>query len=123
MDSLVAYSVRVTPSHLEGARKFFSRAGLALQDVMRAQIKMASECEQCLSLVEGKAPVEQIQSAFASILADAKEAWRLNGLFQDVMLKTAEACKLPDDFIRNVLAEAQRISRNTAQSRWKENQK
>ena len=99
---LAVYSIKVDPAHREGAVKFFSRAHLSLQEALRAQVKMASDCEQCLGLVEAKAPVEQIQSAFAGILAHAKETWHLNGLFRDVILKTATACKLPDDFIANV---------------------
>ena len=59
------YSIKVNPDHLEGARKFFSRVILPLQAALRAQIKMSSDCEQCLVLVEDEAPVEEIQSAFA----------------------------------------------------------
>ena len=106
---LVVYSVKIDPAHLEGARRFFARVELPLQDAVRAQIQMASDCEQCLALVEDEAPVEQVQSAFAGILANAKETWHLNGLFRDAIMKTAEACKLPEDFIENVLAEAERI--------------
>jgi len=119
MDKPIVYSIKVEPTYLEGARKFFSRVTLSLQDALRAQIKMAADCEQCLLLVESKAPIGQVQSAFASILADVKETWRLNGLFQDVMLKTAQACKLPDNFITNVLAEAQRIQIAYGQSQEK----
>jgi len=107
--SPAVYSIKVDPAYLEGARRFFSRVKLPLQDALRAQIKMACDCEQCLVLVEANAPVEQIQSAFAGILANAKETWHLNGLFRDAILKTAEACRLPDDFIANVLTEAERI--------------
>lgn len=106
---LVVYSVKVEPGLVEGARRFFSRVKLPLQDALRAQIKMASDCEQCLALVEAKAPMEEIQSAFAGILANAKETWHLNGLFRDAIMKTAEACKLPEGFIENVMAEAERI--------------
>ncbi|HCP60071.1 MAG TPA: hypothetical protein DIT43_00615 [Dehalococcoidia bacterium] len=109
MMSPAVYSIKVDPSHLEGARRFFSRVELSLQGALRSQIKMASDCERCLALVEANAPVQQIQSAFAGILADARETWHLNGLFRDVILKTATACKLPDDFIANVLKEAERI--------------
>ena len=59
--------------------------------------------------METNAPVQQIQSVFAGILADARETWHLNGMFRDVILKTATACKLPEDFIANVLKEAERI--------------
>ncbi|MFC1910294.1 hypothetical protein ACFLXC_03240 [Chloroflexota bacterium] len=102
------YSIKVPREHLEGARKFFLRVDLPLQDALRAQMKMASDCEQCLKLVESKAHVEHIQSAFAGILANARETWHLNGLFRNAVLKTAEACKLPDNFIQNVLSEAER---------------
>jgi hypothetical protein len=107
---LSVYCMKLDRTHLEGARKFFSRVNLPLQDALRAQIKMACDCERCLALVEAKAPVEKVQSAFAGILADAKATWHLNGLFRDAIVKTAEACKLPEDFIANVLAEAERIN-------------
>ncbi|MDP2949002.1 MAG: hypothetical protein Q8P22_05645 [Chloroflexota bacterium] len=109
MGNLVVYSIKVNPEHLNGAKRFFARRGLLSQDVLRVLIRMASRCESCLALVESRAPISEIQSAFASVLADAKETWQLNGLFQDTVLKTAEACNLPQDFIKNVLAEAQRI--------------
>jgi hypothetical protein len=107
---LSVYSIKVDRAHREGAVKFFARAQLSLQDALRAQVKMAADCEQCLALVESKAPVEQIQSAFASILADAKETFHLNGLFRDAILKGAESSKLPANFIENVMAEAERIN-------------
>ena len=106
---LAVYSIKLNPTQLEGARRFFSRVDLSLQEALRAQIKMASDCEQCLALVEAKAPVEEIQSAFAGILANAKETWHLNGLFRDAIMKTAEVCRLPEGFIENVMAEAERI--------------
>jgi len=113
METMVVYSAKVLPSHLEGAKKFFSRVGLPLQEAVRGYFKMAADCEACLELVEKKAPVEQVQSAFASIIADAKETWRVNGMFQEVMLRTARECGMPLDFINNVLAEAGRTYRNT----------
>ena len=109
MSNLVVYSIKVDASHLDGARKFFARQGLLSQDVSRGLIRMASHCESCLALVESKAPISEIQSSFASMLADVKETSQLNGLFQDTVLKTAEICNVPEDFIMNVLAEAQRI--------------
>ena len=111
------YSIKVDPAHLEGARKFFSRVNLPLQDSLRAQIKMAADCEQCLSLVEANAPVKQVQSAFAGILANAKKTWHVNGLLRDAILKTAEACKLPENFIDNVLAEAEKIQNTSGDKR------
>jgi hypothetical protein len=114
---LVVYSVKIDPAHLEGARRYFDRVKLPLQDAVRAQVKMASDCEQCLALVEAKAPIEQIQSTFAGILANAKETWHLNGLFRYAILKTAEACRLPEGFIDNVLAEAERIAHAETQEK------
>jgi hypothetical protein len=106
---LAVYSIKLDRTHLEGAKRFFSRVELPLQDALRAQIKMAADCELCLALAGAKAPVEQIQSAFAGILADAKETWRVNGLFRNAILTAAQACKFPEDFIANVLAQAERI--------------
>ena len=102
------YSIKLDPVHLEGARKFFARVKLPLQDALRAQIKMASDCERCMALVEDQAPVEQVQGAFAGILANAKETWHLNGMFRNVILKIAKACDLPENFITNVMVEAER---------------
>lgn len=109
MNSPVVYSIKVDSDHLDGAKKFFARQGLLPQGVLRGLIKMAYHCESCLALAESGAPISEIQSAFASVLADAKETWQLNGLFQDTMLKVAETCNVPQDFIMNVLAEAQRM--------------
>jgi len=108
--SLAVYSIKIDPAHREGAVKFYGRANLSLQQALRAQIKMAADCEKCLSLVESKAPVEQIQSAFASIIADAKETFHLNGLFRDAIVRGAKSSNLPMKFIDNVIAEAERIS-------------
>jgi hypothetical protein len=113
MDSPVVYSIKVDSDHLDGARKFFARQGLLPQDVLRGLIRMASHSESCLALAESGAPISAIQSAFASVLADVKETWELNGLFQDTVLKMAQICNVPQDFITNVLAEAQRIHRSS----------
>ena len=118
---LSVYCMKLDRTHLEGAKKFFSRVNLSLQGALRAQIKMACDCERCLALVEAKAPVEKVQSAFAGILADAKATWHLNGLFRDAIAKTAEACKLPENFIANVLAEAERINTSHAEVEKKGN--
>ncbi|MDD5702293.1 MAG: hypothetical protein PHU23_09630 [Dehalococcoidales bacterium] len=115
------YTMKVNPDHLEGARKFFSRINLPLQESLRAQMKMASDCERCLELVEANAPVEQVQSAFASILDNAKETWHLNGIFREVIMKTAEICKLPQEFINNVMTEAERI--NSTKTKERQTQK
>jgi len=112
----VVYSIKVERDYLYGAKKFFSRAGLPLQDALRAQVKMAADCERCVTLVDENAPIEQIQSAFAGILADAKETFHLNGLFRNAIVRTAEACKLPENFIGNVLGEAERIQKTRAET-------
>ena len=111
------YSIKVNQSYLEGARKFFARVNLPLQESLRAQIKMASDCEKCLELVESKAPVEQIQSVFAGILVTAKQTWHLNGLFRDAIVTTAAAAQLPEDFIANVLSEAERIEKTNIEKK------
>jgi len=115
-DPIMVYSVKVNADDLAKARKFFDRSGLRPQDVVRGLIKTAADCETCLQLIETKAALGEVQSAFASILSDAKETWRLNGLFQDVMLETARLSNIPQDFITNVLAEAQRISKDATQT-------
>lgn len=117
---LAVYSIKVDPAHRRGAVKFFSRAQLSLQEALRAQVKMAADCERCLTLVETNAPVEEIQSAFAGILADAKETFHQNGLFRNAILRSAEASKLPADFIKNVMAEAERIRVNNPDTQYQE---
>jgi hypothetical protein len=107
----VAYSVKVDPNELEGAKKFFARRGLLLQNVLRGLIRLAGDCEQCLALVDAKATTSEIQSSLASTLAEAKELWQLNGLFQETVLKMAEITNVPKDFIINVLAQAQQVGR------------
>ena len=109
VDPVVTYSVKVEADDLALAKKFFARSELQVQDAVRSLIRTAASCETCLELVDARAPISEVQSSFASIIADAKETWRLNGLFQDTMLKAAEMSKLPQDFITNVLAEAQHI--------------
>ena len=116
---LAVYSIKVDPAHRKGAVKFFSRAQLSLQGALRAQVKMAADCERCLTLVEANAPLEEIQSAFAGILADARETFHQNGLFRNAIVKSAEACKLPENFISNVLAEAERIQNTPAETQEK----
>ena len=109
MDTSVVYSIKINAEHLDGMRKFFARQDLLPQDVFRGLIRMAAHCESCLALAESKAAISEIQSSFATVLADAKETSHLNGLFQDVVFKMAETCGVPQDFIMNVVAEAQRI--------------
>jgi len=112
---IVGYSIKVDRNELARAKRFFARSQLEAQDVVRWVLRMASDCEACLELVEAKAPIEQVQSAFASILADAKQTWQLNGIFRDAIQRTADVCKVPQDFITNVLGEAERISRELAE--------
>jgi len=106
---MVVYSFKVAPDDLTGAKKFFGRQGLVPQDMFRRLIRMAASCERCLTLVERGAPISEIQSSFASILADAKETSRLNGLFEATVIRVAEKSNVPRDFILNVLTEAERV--------------
>ncbi len=107
MADLVAYSLKVDPDDLERAKRFYARRGVLLQDIVRGVIRMASGCESCLALAESNAPLEQVQSSMAGMLADAQQTWRLNGLFQDTIFDLARRCNIQEDFITNVLVEAQ----------------
>ena len=109
MGDPVAYSIKVDPNELDRAKKFFARQGLLLQEVVRGLMRLAADCEACLALVDAKAQTGEIQSSFASTLAEAKELWQLNGLFQETVLKMAEISGVPKDFITNVLAQAQQM--------------
>jgi hypothetical protein len=42
-------------------------------------------------------------------LSNCKTTWYLNSLLQDAVIKIAKLCKVPMDFITNVLGEAQRL--------------
>ena len=109
MGRLIVYSFKVEKEKLERAKKFFGRQGAALQGSLRDLIDVAAECEECLVLKEEGAPTSELQSAFATLLAAAKNAWHLNGLLQEAVLKIAKVCEVPADFIMNVLGEARRI--------------
>jgi hypothetical protein len=109
MSRLIVYSFKVEREKLEHAKKFFARQGVALQDSLRDLIDVAAECEECLVLEEEGAPTSELQSAFASLLAAAKNAGHLNGLLREAVLKIAKICEVPVDFIMNVLGEARRI--------------
>ena len=109
MSRLIVYSFKVEREKLESAKKFFGRQGAALQGSLRDLIEVAAECEECLALEERGAPTSELQSAFASLLAAAKNAWHLNGLLQEAVLRFAKICEVPADFILNVLGEARRI--------------
>ncbi|MFC2024696.1 hypothetical protein ACFLTJ_03915 [Chloroflexota bacterium] len=50
-----------------------------------------------------------MQSAFATLLADCKSPWHLGSLLQEAIMKIANNCKVPMEFITNVLDEAQRV--------------
>ncbi len=114
MGNLVVYSFKVEKEQLERARKFFSRKGSLIQDSLRSLIEAAADCERCIELQEEDAPLDELQSAFATLLAHSKQAWHLNGLLQDVVLNIAKICKVPLDFIMNVLGEARRVKPEVA---------
>ena len=109
MSRLIVYSFKVESEKLESAKNFFGRQGAALQGSLRDLIEVAAECEECLVLEERGAPTSELQSAFASLLAAAKNAWHLNGLLQEAVLRFAKICEVPADFIMNVLGEARRV--------------
>jgi hypothetical protein len=109
MSRLIVYSFKVEREKLDSAKKFFARRGAALQDSLRDLIDVAAECEECLVLEEEGASTSELQSAFATLLAAAKNAWHLNGLLQESVQKIAKICEVPADFIMNVLGEARRI--------------
>ena len=106
---LVAYSFKVAADDLEKAKRYFARQGLVPQETFRALVRMAADCERCLTLHEAGAPTSQVQSAFAAVLADSQHAWKLNGRFQDAIMKIAQVYNIPQEFILNVLHEAQGI--------------
>jgi len=109
MGKLIVYSFKVEKERLERAKKFFARQGAALQDSLRDLIEVAADCEECFELHEDEASISELQSAFATLLAHTKQAWHLTGLLQGVVVKLAEICKVPLDFIMNVLGEARRV--------------
>jgi len=109
MGKLIVYSFKVEKERLERAKKFFTRQGAALQDSLRDLIEVAADCEECFELHEDEASISELQSAFATLLAHTKQAWHLTGLLQAVVMKLAEICKVPLDFIMNVLGEARRV--------------
>jgi DNA-directed RNA polymerase specialized sigma24 family protein len=109
MGKLIVYSFKVEKERLERAKRFFTRQGAALQDSLRDLIEVAADCEECFELHEDEASISELQSAFATLLAHTKQAWHLTGLLQGTVMKLAEICKVPVDFIMNVLGEARRI--------------
>jgi hypothetical protein len=109
MGGLIVYSLKVEKEQLERAKRFLNRKGALLQDSLRDFIDVAAECEQCLELQEEDAPISELQSAFATLLAKCKNAWYFNSLLQEAVMKIAKMSKVPLDFITNVLGEAQRL--------------
>ena len=109
MGKLIVYSFKVEKERLERAKRFFARQGAALQDSLRDLIEVAADCEECFELHEDEASISELQSAFATLLAHTKQAWLLTGLLQGAVMKLAEICKVPVDFIMNVLGEARRM--------------
>jgi len=109
MGKLIVYSFKVEKERLERAKRFCIRQGAALQDSLRDLIEVAADCEECFELHEEEASLSELQSAFATLLAHTKQAWHLTGLLQGAVMKLAEICKVPVDFIMNVLGEARRM--------------
>ncbi|MBA7607043.1 hypothetical protein ES703_14195 [subsurface metagenome] len=109
MGKLIVYSFKIEKEKLERAKRFLARQGALLQDSLRDFIEVAADCERCFELQEKEASTSELQSAFATLLAHCKQAWHLNGLLQEAVLNIAKICKVPLDFIMNVLGEARRV--------------
>jgi len=109
MGKLIVYSFKIEKEKLERAKRFLARQGALLQDSLRDFIEVAADCEQCFELQEEKASTSELQSAFATLLAHCKQAWYLTGLLQEAVMNIAKICKVPLDFIMNVLGEARRV--------------
>ena len=61
-----------------------------------------------LELQEEEASITELQSAFTTLLAKCKDAWLLNSLLKEAVLKMAKRSRVPMQFVANVLDEAQR---------------
>ena len=109
MSDLTVYSFKVDKGQLNFAKRFFDRQGAPLQNGLRDLIHVAADCEKCLELHEEAASLSELQSAFATLLANCKATWYLSSLLQEAVIKIAKICKVPLDFITNVLGEAQRV--------------
>ena len=109
MGELTVYSFKVDKDQLERAKRFFDRQGTTLQHNLRDLIDIAANCENCLELYEEDASIEELQSAFATLLANSKPTWYLSSLLREAVMNIARICKVPLDFITNVLGEAQRV--------------
>ncbi|HEY55838.1 MAG TPA: hypothetical protein G4N90_00190 [Dehalococcoidia bacterium] len=109
MGELTVYSFKVDKEQLDHAKRFFERQGTPLQHSMRDLIGVAADCEKCLELHEEDASLSELQSAFATLLANCKATWYLNSLIREAVMKIAKISKVPLDYISNVLGEAQRV--------------
>ena len=109
MGKLTVYSFKVDKEQLDRAKRFFVRQGTPLQHTLRDLIHVAADCENCLELHEEDASIGELQSAFATLLANCKATWYLNSLLREAVMKIAKMCQVPLDFISNVLGEAQRV--------------
>ena len=109
MGDLTVYSFKVKKEQLDRSKRFFVRQGALLQDSLRDLISVAADWERCLELHEEDASIGELQSAFATLLVNSKATWYLNSLLHEAVMKIAEICKVPLDFITNVLEEARRL--------------
>ncbi len=108
MDDPIVYSLKVNREQLECAKRFLARQGELLQDSLRDLIEAAADCEQCLELHEEEASITELQSALATLLAKCKDAWHLNSLLQEALMRMAKRSRVPLEFVANVLGEARR---------------
>ncbi len=109
MGNLIVYSFKVNKEQLKCAKRFFDRQGSLLQHSLRDIIDVAANCERCLELHEEDASISELQSAFATLLANCKNTWHLGSLLEEAVMKIATICKVPLDYINNVLGEARRV--------------
>jgi hypothetical protein len=108
MAEVTVYSFKVDKEQLDRAKRFFDRQGVPLQHSLRDLIDVAADCEKCLELSEEDASIGELQSAFATLLANSKPTWYLSSLLRDAVMDIAGICKIPADYINNVVGEAQR---------------
>jgi DNA-directed RNA polymerase specialized sigma24 family protein len=113
MDDPIVYSLKINREQLERAKRFLARQGGLLQDSLRDLIEAAADCEQCLELNEEEASITELQSAFATLLAKCKDAWLLNRLLQEAVMRIAKRSRIPVEFVTNVLGEARRAKAAT----------
>jgi len=113
MDDPIVYSLKINREQLGRAKRFLARQGELLQDSLRDLIEAAADCEQCLELHEEEASLTELQSAFATLLAKCKDAWLLNRLLQEAVIRIAKKSRIPVEFVANVLGEARRAKAAT----------